>query len=162
MDTSSRSTARRAATWAVYAVGAVSAVFLYLAIQAEQRSVMRDRERETRLLTALSRSHVAIAVLDRDGTVTLTTDAMADLTGYSREELVGSPVDKLISEDARPSHLNGYRESMARGGRGEPVVFVCRVVRKDGSVLAVRNTVFGYSSGGIAIMTPAPDSKETN
>ncbi len=78
-------------------------------------------------------SAIAMAVGKPDRTVVCVNDAMCRLTGYTREELVGSLSTNIVHPQDRELDLDAYRELL--DGRRDHVTSEKRYVRKDGGVI---------------------------
>ncbi|MCC6158664.1 MAG: PAS domain-containing protein [Deltaproteobacteria bacterium] len=78
-------------------------------------------------------SAIAMAVGKPDRSVVCVNDAMCRLTGYSREELVGTPSTNIVHPDDRDLDLDAYRELL--DGRRDHVTREKRYVRKDGGII---------------------------
>jgi len=61
-----------------------------------RESEARYRDSERRLKTLLDRASDLIYTIDRDGVLTEMNQALVELTGWSRDELVGKPVTQII------------------------------------------------------------------
>ncbi|MCL4234913.1 MAG: PAS domain S-box protein, partial [Deltaproteobacteria bacterium] len=93
-----------------------------------------DSETDDRIYRIIyDTSAIAMAVGKPDRTVLCVNDAMCRLTGYSREELVGSSSTNLVHPDDRDLDLDAYRELL--DGRRDHVTGEKRYVRKDGSII---------------------------
>ena len=80
----------------------------------------------------------AIVVADASGTITIINAATERLFGYTREELVGQPVETLVPEafaSRHVSHRNGYIARPTTRGMGNGLELWGR--RKDGSLVPV-------------------------
>ena len=99
--------------------------------QAEQR--LRDTERFFRSVLELAPD--ALLVVDTNGIIQLVNAEAESVFGYTRDELVGNPVEMLVPEDIRPGHpalrASFHRNPVKRElGNGRQL----RGVRKDGSL----------------------------
>jgi anti-anti-sigma factor len=86
-----------------------------------------------------------------DGKVALVNRRCAEMLGYSREELVGLPVDALLPLDVRAAH-HGYRTAYQQAPDHRPMAERARLValRRDGATLPVEIT-----------LSPVPTATET-
>jgi PAS domain S-box-containing protein len=76
----------------------------------------------------------AILEVDRDGRITLVNRAAESVFGYSRDELLGHPVELLLPEDLRAAHAHhrsGYAEQPKRRPMNTGLALEGR--RKDGA-----------------------------
>ena len=86
----------------------------------------------------------AVVVSDRDGKIVFVNRQAEDMTGYSRDQLIGRNVEILVPERKRSLH-EGYRTSFYEAGGG-PRLLEARehdflVRRKDGTNLPVEITL---------------------
>jgi|GEM_PF-875341 len=72
--------------------------------------------------------------LDEEGTIILCNETEATVLGYTKEELVGSPVAKIISPDCRESARTAFQEVLEKGFLHD---YECRLVKKNGETLDV-------------------------
>jgi PAS domain S-box-containing protein len=113
---------------------------------------------------ALDVSPSGIAVLEPGGRIAMVNRALERLFSYSREELVGQPVELLVSEASRPAHA-GIREMYLHAldaeatGTGREL----QARRKDGSEFSVeiRLSPVRTEQGGLvlALVTDLTDRR---
>jgi PAS domain S-box-containing protein len=102
------------------------------ASESERKLAERDlQEREERLRVIFETVSDAIVTLDLQHTITHANRATELILGYSREELVGSPIDHFATPG---SAALGY-EKTEKALRGEPLppIFELEGLRKDGT-----------------------------
>ncbi len=110
------------------------------AAQLERPQGDRDRAeralaREKAFLDELFRSAPeAVVLLDNAGIVLRANEYFTILFGYTREEVIGQPLDQLVASGDMQLEASGYTSRVARGERVE-VETVRR--RKDGSLVDV-------------------------
>lgn len=100
--------------------------------------------------------HVLVNVVDNKNIITEVNDHMLDVTGYSREELVGQPVVNLYRNDEGRALAGQIRHDLMRGQtwQGETPLRCA-----DGSVMTTHTTIIplfdekGHWSGSIAART---------
>ena len=93
-----------------------------------------DPDTDHRIFRAIfDTSAVAMAVGQPDRTVVCVNDAMCRLTGYTREELVGSNSMMTVHPDDREVDREAFRDLVE--GRSDHVTREKRYVRKDGGVI---------------------------
>lgn len=75
-----------------------------------------------------------LVLTGQDGTIVLVNRRCAEMFGYQREELIGSPVDALVPPDVQAAH-RGYRAGYGRDPRSRPMGDRVRLagLRKDGA-----------------------------
>lgn len=80
----------------------------------------------------------AMLVVHQQGEITLANAMAEEMFGYSREELVGAPIEVLIPERFHPSH-RGHREKYGANPQVRPMASGLNLVasRKDGSEFPV-------------------------
>ena len=95
---------------------------------------LEEREREHHALN----QHAIVSVADHAGNITYVNDLFCDITGYSREELLGKNHRIIKSERHPPEFYRGMWQSIASGKVwcGE----VCNR-RKDGGLYWVESTI---------------------
>lgn len=119
-----------------------------LAVSLDQRVQMRTAElagsnarlalSEQRFRTVFEAAPVAMVVADANGQISLMNAATEKLFGYSRDELLGQPIEILLPHRLRPKHESLYRGFMRKPfprqmGRGQDL----HGLRKDGSQFAI-------------------------
>jgi PAS domain S-box-containing protein len=111
-----------------------------LAVYVRDISELRDQEREAEQALAVSERRFrgivettadGILIGEPDGTVAFVNQRMADMLGYTADELVGRPGPDLVYPEWLPA-VRGNREALSQGEvlRGE-----FKLRRKDGSPL---------------------------
>lgn len=79
-----------------------------------------------------------IVVVDASGTIVLANPSAEQLFGYSTDELIGCPVDRLVPEAARDAHAGhrvGFHQTPRTRAMGRATDLHAR--RKDGSTVPV-------------------------
>lgn len=94
--------------------------------------------RSQQISQIIEHSPTAMLMTDADGTIVMTNAETLQLLGYTRDELVGKPVEALIPQAVRAQHptlrSNFIAQPTARGmGAGRDL----HALRKDGSEVAV-------------------------
>lgn len=105
-----------------------------------------------------------ILIVDEGGIVRDANPQIEHLLGYSREELLGSSVDRLVPPDARAGH-SSKREGFMEGPESRPmgVGLELRALRKDGLQLPVEVSLRPYrNSLGQFVITVVRDVSERN
>jgi two-component system cell cycle sensor histidine kinase/response regulator CckA len=106
----------------------------------ERRRMERDlRMSEQRFQELFELAPDAIVITDAEGLITLLNRPAEALFGYSREELIGQPVEKVLPESLRDGHVGLPETYLAHGapramGGGRSNL---RGLRKDGTVFPV-------------------------
>jgi PAS domain S-box-containing protein/putative nucleotidyltransferase with HDIG domain len=124
--------------FATYATTALRNARTYNDLQQEiqqRRYVQQALESEKAHLEQLfETAQQGIAVTDLNGKVQRINEGFSKIFGYTREEVAGKPIDRLI---APPDELDEARALTERAGRGESIA--CEAVRrhKDGSLIDV-------------------------
>ena len=85
-----------------------------------KKAVETLRESEVRYRTLLEHSPDAIVIAKEDGKIVLVNEQAEKLFGYSREELLGEPVEILMPERFRSTH-HGHRAGYASAPRVRPM-----------------------------------------
>jgi two-component system, sensor histidine kinase len=111
------------------------------------------REAEDRARALMNSAPDAIVVTGRDGTIVLVNNRTETLLGYSREELLGKPVEVLLPERLRGKHT-GHRANYLRAPVLRPMGANLELVarRRDGTELPVEISLSPVpTSGGLEI-----------
>lgn len=79
---------------------------------------MRDEllRRETRFRGLLESAPDAIVIVDRGGTIVIVNDQASHVFGYTRDELIGQPVEMLLPDDLRLAHVRHRSDYDRRPG----------------------------------------------
>ncbi len=119
--------------------------------EANVRELQRSIEAHS-VLTELCGA--AIVTIDAEGRITYWNPAAEQLFGYTANEILNTPVTRLIPEHLRQKHLDSFRNRMESGG--SPVfgrVLSSEAVRKNGTPVAVEVHVAVGRSKGQAFAT---------
>lgn len=130
------------------------------ALQAE---VAARTQAETRYRLLTESLNDALYLVDAEGRITFCTRALARLTGYPTEELLGRSSVELYD----PSATSVFRERRQQAFHGEsvPPNLECEILRKDGHripvELAVTNFVEdGHITGRVTVVRDRTDRKQ--
>ena len=99
-------------------------------IAEQEANVRQEKEFSEDLLTSMREG---LCVLSRDGGIVDVNPALCDMTGFSREELVGCAPPHPFWPRAQSRRM---RATMLRAARGEMRDYELELVRKDGSTFA--------------------------
>lgn len=105
------------------------------------------RQSEESALQVLENTSAGVLVVDSQGRITFANAAVERMFGYSRDELVGQPVEVLVPETARAVHaehrgrynVNPWVRSMGQG-------MVLAGQRKDGTVFPAEISLSSFST----------------
>jgi len=102
----------------------------------------RVAERTSYLNAVIENSPLAIMVLDREQNIQLCNPAFENLFQYTRQEIVGKPIDRLLPDGEAP----------VLALDGKPMSTSTRRLRKDGTLIDVElhavGLTFGHKTGG--------------
>lgn len=110
----------------------------------------KEKELEKRFHTLVEASSIGQLVVDQEGTIQLANPAIEALLGYSPRELLGQPIEKLVSADFRGRHAalrNDYLQSPGPRKMGAGRIFDAR--HKDGSSVPVEVGLNPYLENGL-------------
>ena len=100
------------------------------------------RESEARTRAIVESALDSVIVMDHDGNVTEFNPAAEKTFGYSRSEMIGTPVARLIPPELRPRHLTGlarYLETNVSSILGRRIEL--EGLRKDGTTFPLELTI---------------------
>ncbi|HEY6337512.1 MAG TPA: response regulator [Candidatus Sulfotelmatobacter sp.] len=103
-----------------------------------QREIERRRQAEDRFRKLVETSPMGILLCDAAGSITEANPQLQKMFGYSREELVGSPVEMLVPETLRKAHEN-HRSDYIAAPHARPMGFGVELYarRKNGTAFPV-------------------------
>ncbi len=105
---------------------------------AETRGDGTCADEVERYRTIVSTVDDGIYTVDRSGRFTMVNDAYVEMTGYSREELIGSHVSLVVDEDTVES-ASALEEQLVEGQARTPKI-EAEIQRTDGSTLQAEAT----------------------
>jgi PAS domain S-box-containing protein len=120
------------------------------------------RESEQRYRRIVETANEGIATHAPDGTITFVNQSMADMMGYSREEMIGRPSMDFVEEEDWEALIRAREGLKARGGFCKEQ----KLRRKDGSTLwtlvnaAARRDGAGNFLGYLAMHTDVTERKK--
>lgn len=108
------------------------------------------------LIDAFELNGTAVIAATRAGIIENWSDVAEGIFGYPESEIVGLPVETLISEANRDSHSDSFRDAM---GNRESEFWVqgirCTGRHKSGKVLDLHIKTWVAGDRAIAVITPA-------
>lgn len=123
-------------------------------LMQERKNTERDlRDSEEKFRKILEATHEGILLVDVSGNIVLANAGMERLFGYTREELLGQPVETLIPPAIREEHirlrqsytLNPHARLMGGGSELE-------AARKDGSIFPAEISLTPLHMGAETLM----------
>ena len=120
----------------------------------EAELALRRSEQEFRAL--LDSAPDAMVILGADGLIIHANSQTEVLFGYTRDDLVGTPIERLVPDTIRSSHAELCRGFFAKSGRrtmGEGRDLYAR--RKDGTEVPVEISLSGIEVGGRILVAAA-------
>jgi PAS domain S-box-containing protein len=142
----------------------VGAVVTFMDITERRRAEQRLRETEQFFRSVLELAPDALMVVDADGVIQLVNAQGEKIFGYTRDELIGQPVELLVPVHLRPRHPQlraaFHTSPVARQmGTGREL----KAVRKDGSEFPVEiglSPLPRGAGGGIQVAVSIRDITE--
>jgi PAS domain S-box-containing protein len=129
---------------------------------AKEKQARLDARTESRFRELLEAAPDAIIEVDRDGRIVLLNLVTEKMFGYKREDLLGKPVELLVPESVRPSHVryrDGYWNHPATRPMGSGLAL--EGCRKDGSRFPVEISLSPvHSEEGMRITAVIRDTSE--
>lgn len=132
---------RRLLGWAaMFGAIAITALTGYRAHRSTQQQAEQFRQRQNILAAVAGGETSAVAMLDNDGKVVLWNDAMAELTGFTQEEIEKGGLRLLMcSADEEAKHADGLAQAFRFPGQHRKLTIVnCRIQTKEGKTIPVR------------------------
>jgi PAS domain S-box-containing protein len=118
-----------------------------LAALAQENGAAQPAETCTadELRTLFDAMPVALAVMDRQGSIVLVSEQTERLFGYAPRELLGKPIEILLKEQLRPGEADfRFRATERRRSQRSKLEMLGR--RKDGSVFPVVMSVASFAT----------------
>jgi two-component system CheB/CheR fusion protein len=114
------------------------AVITFVDINGVKQAQESLRESEERFRLAVEAAPNAMVMVDSDGKIVMVNVRTEALFGYSREELIGRPVEALVPDSVRGDHRD-LRQGFNQHPQARPMGFGrdLRARRKDGSEFPV-------------------------
>ena len=114
------------------------ASYVQRALEARSSEAARAIQAEEKFRSTIEAASTGMVMVDRGGKIVLVNAQVERLFGYSREELIGQPVEILVPAKSRERHP-GYRDTFFNEPRTRPMGAGRELfgIRKDGSELPV-------------------------
>jgi PAS domain S-box-containing protein len=135
-------------------VGTAEDVTEALEAQKQRDELLRTQHAEAQLLGLLEAVPDAVVCVDADGRIVLVNAQTERLFGYRREELAGQPVEVLIPDAVKASHLARRAEYVAHP-RPRPMGIGMELTarRRDGSTFPAEISLSAIDAGdGLLVM----------
>ena len=119
------------------------------------------KESENLFRTILENSHAGIALIDDQTHFKYVNPVFAEITGYSREELVGESFLKVLAPESKDLVTKRYRQRQ-KGNKKIPTRYEFYILRKDGSrrLVELRSAVIDQFQGKKATVAQILDVTE--
>jgi PAS domain S-box-containing protein len=140
-------------------VGTVEDVTEALEAQRQRDELLRAQRAEAQLLGLLEAVPDAVVCVDADGRIVLVNAQTERLFGYRREELAGQPVEILIPDAIKASHLARRAEYVAHP-RPRPMGIGMELTarRRDGTTFPAEISLSAIDAGeGLLVMAAVRD-----
>ena len=105
----------------------------------------REKRKNESLLKAVFNGPVGVRISDKERIIVNVNDAYCEMMGYTKDELIGSSIDKLIPAERYASDKKDYLEFIYHYIKtGEDTQVTKRDIKKDGTYIdvLVRSNVF--------------------
>lgn len=125
----------------------------------ERRKIENElHKKETLYSTLFNLSPAGIMLEDMDGNIVDINSTYLNLTGYSREELVGQNVRKIVP----PEFLDDVDQNITNINSGKTLIYELSTLRKDGTSreIELRETMITLPNGEKGIIVVANDISE--
>ncbi len=125
-----------------------------LSILESNRDITERKEEEEKFRNLLESAPDAMVIVDRDGHVQLVNAQTERLFGYSRDELIGQPVELLMPQrfhDQYVGHRNDYSQSPRPRQAGVGLELSGR--RKDGTEFPIEISLSSFKTQGGTVIT---------
>lgn len=135
--------------------GNVEAVFgIKLDLTEHKLAAEALRERESLIRSILQSSAIGIITIDEQGRVESFNDRAEALFGYTREEVIGQNINRLMPPPYRGEH-DGYLDTYGRTGQAKIIGLGRDVVarRKDGTTFPIHLSVSENNLGSRRLYT---------
>jgi PAS domain S-box-containing protein len=120
-----------------------------LSILESNRDITERKEEDEKFRNLLESAPDAMVIVDRDGLVRIINAQTERLFGYSREELIGKPVEILMPERFHARHVGhrgNYSKSLRPGEMGAGLKLSGR--RKDGTEFPIEISLSPFKTQG--------------
>jgi len=125
-----------------------------------RQELLDERDRADAFQLAAELSTSARVVLDQDGSVIIWSPGAFLLTGWTREEMLGQLIDRIIPEEMRAMHHKGF-DAVASSIDTKIVTQInCPVLHKDGHRIPCRLMVRTFNSKGKQFYPTIIDRRE--
>ncbi|WP_156952640.1 PAS domain S-box protein [Maridesulfovibrio frigidus] len=107
-------------------------------VEERQRTELALRDSESRIQTVLEGAPDALVIINCFGKITFVNTQAENTFGYSREEMLGEPIEMLIPKDQRKDHPEKV-QSFFRAGVNQKISPAANfeALTKDGNILAI-------------------------
>ncbi|WP_394836016.1 PAS domain S-box protein [Pendulispora rubella] len=114
------------------------ASYVQRALEARSSEAARAIQAEEKFRSTIEAASTGMLMADRNGTIVLVNAQVERLFGYTREELIGQPVEILVPAKSRGRHPS-YRDTFFQEPRTRPMGAGRELygIRKDGSEMPV-------------------------
>ncbi len=120
---------------AIFGLSVGLVVFILLPFRAINRANRQLRDSYNFLTKVMESSANAMIVLDLEGKIGMVNGRCTEMSGYRREDLYGSEIDRLLCPQSFDTVLEQLRQ--VSSGEAEIVKFETDLLRKDGNTIAI-------------------------
>jgi PAS domain S-box-containing protein len=143
---------------------AVRMIGVHQDITARKRAEEALRESESRFRALLESAAQGVLAVDETGRILLVNARTEELFGYSRDELIGQPLEVLVPEDLQASHAGHKRQYFANPRtRQMGAGLDLRGIKKGGGDISLEISLSFVEEGGkrlaLALITDVTERK---
>jgi PAS domain S-box-containing protein len=133
----------------------ITAYVMYDMVQESNLKLVRVTQLNQLLLAQLENQNYGYAAVDRSGRIVEWNHALEVITGYTKKEMIGSTLEKIMRLDDWQKHNSAFDKvmRMEQLPSGVTTLMQCVIKIKDGKLMSVRASIRMYEIGEGAYRT---------